>query len=768
MKFRLFYLFVTCSLISWGQNFESEWTAHFSYASVKKISQGNDKVYAASENAVFSYDLSTQQTETISTIQGLSGETISAIYYSEDFGLLFVGYENGLIEVVIDGDENILSVVDILEKQTISPDRKFINHFNEHEGILYISAGFGISEYDLAALEFGDSFIIGDNGTQIEITQTTVQGEFIYASSNENGGIRRAAVDSEDLIDFEEWVAIAQFNYRGIQAVGSELYAATIANVIYRFGPSGILDTEATYNSTITDFVVKDDILTITTATTSDSFDEAFTPVNSVSTLSEFDTNFQSGYAFNNTLYIGSERFGMLALPFGSVQAQQILPNGPLFNRGITIDASPGQVWMAYGEVNVTFNPAPFTRRGISNLREGEWFNIQYEELISFFGGREANDIVNISINPENSEEVYMTSFQKGLIKIDGQTPTNLFDETNSPLERITTAGGADAGIRLYGSNYDLQGNFWTVQSRTDDALIKISPGGQFELIDVSSIIDGSSELALSEVAISRQGSVFFGAVQSGLVGYDTNSGQFEIIAEEEGNGNLPSTGIRSLEFDNQGRLWIGTLKGLRVLFNVGGFFEEGANNDAQAIIFEEDGVGQELLFLQSITDIETDGSNNKWISTATSGVFYVSANGQETIRRFTKDNSPLPSNNVQDIAIDGFSGTVYFATINGLVAFKGTSTAPQDDLENVYAFPNPVRPGFEGNVTIDGLTANANIKITDIEGNLVFEETSEGGSIQWDTTAFGKYKVASGVYLVLITTDDNSETKVSKIMVVR
>ncbi|HBY67120.1 MAG TPA: hypothetical protein DEG69_04765 [Flavobacteriaceae bacterium] len=102
------------------------------------------------------------------------------------------------------------------------------------------------------------------------------------------------------------------------------------------------------------------------------------------------------------------------------------------------------------------------------------------------------------------------------------------------------------------------------------------------------------------------------------------------------------------------------------------------------------------------------------------------------------------------------------------MVSYNGTATAPRENLDEVYVYPNPVRPSFKGNVTIDGLTANATVKITDIEGNLVFEETSEGGSILWDTTAFGKYKVASGVYLVLISTEDALETKVAKIMVVR
>ena len=174
------------------------------------------------------------------------------------------------------------------------------------------------------------------------------------------------------------------------------------------------------------------------------------------------------------------------------------------------------------------------------------------------------------------------------------------------------------------------------------------------------------------------------------------------------------------------------------------------------------------MLYEQSITDIEVDGSNNKWISTATSGVFYLSPNGQETLLRFNKDNSPLPTNNVQDIAIDPNSGVVYFATSQGLLAYKGSATAPSENLDNLRAFPNPVRPGFNGNVTIDGLTAGANVKITDINGSLVFEQTSEGGSILWDTTAFGKYKVRSGVYFVLVTTDDYAETKVSKIMIIR
>ena len=107
-------------------------------------------------------------------------------------------------------------------------------------------------------------------------------------------------------------------------------------------------------------------------------------------------------------------------------------------------------------------------------------------------------------------------------------------------------------------------------------------------------------------------------------------------------------------------------------------------------------------------------------------------------------------------------------ATDKGLISFLGVNTKASDDLANVYVYPNPVRPEFNGTVKISGLIDKANIKITDIEGNLVYETTSVGGTIEWDTTAFGKYKVASGVYMIFISSDDAVETKVKKVMIIR
>lgn len=769
MKRLVAFLLLIAPIIALAQNYQDRWTGHFAYVSIKDISQGDNKIFVAAENAVFTYDLSTQKITTLSTIDGLSGEFITAIHYSEEFRLLIIGYENGLMNIVKEGEANVLKVVDIREKQTIPPDRRRINNFDEHDGNLYISTKYGISMYNLARLEFGDTYFIGDGGNQINVVQTSIQEPYIFAASEANG-MRRALVADNNLIDYQNWTTIMGGGYKALETLGDELYAATNANKVIRFTSSGNPTTVQNFSNDILTFRSNNELLTITTGNSLQVYSPGFISETEIRNVQGFNLKLNTGYAFGTNAYLGTDEDGLLIVPFESNQATQIKPNGPIRNGSFAMDATAGQLWLSFGETDVNFNPyypnGQLSRYGVSHLKDSVWSNISYNELSSAVNG-EPTDLIKVTINPTNTKEVYMSSFQKGLLKIVDEEPVILYDETNSPLERVRV-GTADYGLRINGSQFDQEGNLWFVQSKTDKGLIRLSPGGQFQKIDLSNYMNPLSELALTKLVISRENYVFFGSYYNGVFGYNPTTGAINKIGENQGRGNLPSANVRALAIDAQNRLWIGTLLGLRVVYSPSSFFQEGSQAESQPIIILEDGVAQELLYQQSITDIEVDGSNNKWISTATSGVFYLSADGQKTILRFTKDNSPLPTNNVQDIAIDPFTGVVYFATTQGLVAYKGTATAPRDNLEKVHAFPNPVRPGFSGDVTIDGLTAQANVKITDITGNLVFEEVSRGGSVLWDTTAFGKYKVRSGVYLVLVTTDDFTETKVAKIMIIR
>ncbi|MBA3985530.1 MAG: ABC transporter substrate-binding protein, partial [Flavobacteriales bacterium] len=698
---------LTLNLFS--QNFESQWSGYFSFTNIVDVSEGDDRLIAASENAVFIYDFITREIETITTIQGLSGEKISKIHYSKDYDLIIIGYENGLIEI-INEDKEVLKVVDILNKPTIPPNQKRINHFNEFNGLVYISTDFGISLYDLVGLEFGDTYIIGDFGTQSKIFKTAVFEDYIYAAMNNK--VKRALVNNTNLIDFSQWSDIFNFGSFGVQAFGNNLYMIDQLNNLNRFNGT-IFQQVASFPQTNRNIFSTSNFLTVTSNNQSTVFDVNLNVVATVASVADYEYTLSNTLAYNNKVYLGTKEHGILEVPFGSTQAEQILPDGPILNNPFALDTSAGQLWVVFGEVNIFFNPFPLNRRGISLLENEIWTNIPFGEVLG------AKSIVHVKINPNKPEEVYASSMHDGLLKINQKVPSILYNQTNSSLEFANLEPG-DVSLRIFGSDFDRQGNLWFVQSGPDDAIKRLTPSGQIQGFDITEIIPNpKQELGLNKLKVSREGNVFIASSSNGLLGFNPATNSLKKIGRDLGDGNLPSPNIRSLAFDNRNQLWIGTLSGLRVLFNTSGFFEPEANVDTQPIIILDDGVPQELLFQQSITDIEVDGSNNKWVATATSGVFYFSPNGQETLLRFTKDNSPLPSNNVLDIAIDPRSGVVYFATANGLVSYNGSATAPSDNLQAVRAFPNPVRPGFNGNVTIDGLMARSNVKITDLNGNL-------------------------------------------------
>ena len=299
------------------------------------------------------------------------------------------------------------------------------------------------------------------------------------------------------------------------------------------------------------------------------------------------------------------------------------------------------------------------------------------------------------------------------------------------------------------------------------------------------SINDGfQDELGFNDIEVDDYGNKWIAGLRSGLIGFNNESGtnQLRKVFSQD-QSNMPSSYVKSIAVDNNNHLWIGTIQGLRVLYNTSNFFDTSVVTTQQIVILE-DGIPRELLEQQYISDIEVDGANNKWVATIGSGVFYFSPNGQQTIHHFTKENSPLPSNNINDISINYSNGKVYFATDNGLVSYNTGSTSSSENFSNTYVYPNPVRPEFNTEfekVKITGLTQNVNIKITDIEGNLVAEAQSninsryrnfnleiDGGTAFWNGKNLRNRLVSSGVYIIMLSDLDSYETKVLKLMIVR
>lgn len=766
-------------LLQFSQNFSELWEGHFSYYNISEVVQGNGKIYASAENAIFSYDTQTNELRTITTINGLSGETISTISYSEIYELLIIGYENGLIEIVFDNDDDVLSVVDIIEKPTILSTNRGINHFNIVGNLVYISADYGISVYDLERLEFGDSYFIGSSGEQIQVTQTAILNDFIYASCLGNNGIRKAQVSNPNIIDFNNWSIISTGNFSAIESVGNQLYTIRNNRKIYRI-TNDALSELFTYPSLPVSLKSINQNLAVVLNDIVYFYDANFNVMNQVATNSEYDTSFTSATITLEDIFVGTPDFGVLKISVNSSSTfEEIRPDGPLLNVPFSINTSLNNLWVTFGEHSIQLNPYPLNSRGISNFNDGKWINTPFEQVLG------ARCLKTIATNPNNINQVFIGSYVDGLLELNDKIPTFLYDQTNSDLELFIDPDPNFINVRVSSTIFDSDGLLWTLSNRVKKPLKSYNPtNNQWQSYDLSEVIIDPNDInGFNDLVIGSDGTKWIASYRKGLIGFNENSGTNIIKNIEDEEANIPSSVVTALALDKRNQLWIGTFEGLRVLFNTSNFFTD-EDVRAEEIIILEDGIAKELLFQQRIADIKVDGSNNKWIGTRDSGLFYFSSDGQETIFHFTKENSPLPSNLINDISIDEQNGIVYIATGKGLVSFRAGGSSPNLDLEKAFVYPNPVRPQFdivEKKVKIKDISENVNIKITDIEGNLVAEAQSrtnqryngynleiDGGTAFWNGKNLANNLVASGVYLIMLSDLDTFETRVLKLMVVR
>lgn len=197
----------------------------------------------------------------------------------------------------------------------------------------------------------------------------------------------------------------------------------------------------------------------------------------------------------------------------------------------------------------------------------------------------------------------------------------------------------------------------------------------------------------------------------------------------------------------------------------------DGSETFTQVKVPRNDGTNYADYLLDgiSISAIAIDGGGRKWFGTDGSGVFLISADNMTQLQHFTTDNSPLLSNTIESIAVDGTSGEVFFGTDKGLCSYMSDASQASDkmDKDNVYAYPNPVRPDYTGLITVTGLTLDADVKIVTVNGTLVAEGRSNGGLFTWDGCDKSGRRVASGVYMVQTATSDGKKGTVCKIAIV-
>jgi hypothetical protein len=418
-------------------------------------------------------------------------------------------------------------------------------------------------------------------------------------------------------------------------------------------------------------------------------------------------------------------------------------------------------------------------RKGYSYFNGESWLNEHFNENLP-------NDLVHVTIDPKNENRVYMSALgvsndvstkpTGGLLVVEDTVLVETYNHLNSSFSPIVVSLPA-INIRVSGSVFDRSGALWATNYETAEELVKFSASGQWSSISLKSV-QSNAAAGLTEIVVDRNNSIWIGSRRNGVYVYNENGDRKKALITAPNSGNLPDLNVRTIAIDANNRVWIGTQSGLVVYGNASGVFDDKTPNASSIVINgDENGFGERLLGDQTINSIAIDGADNKWFATDKGGALYTNPSGQTTLANFSKQNSPLPSNRILKIKSDERSGKVYFATTKGIVAYNSKVAPFGENLGAVYAYPNPALKSHEI-ITIDGrngthLPKGTNVKIIDIAGNLVYEtnvvegQQLKGGKVVWDKRNLAGKKVASGIYIVLLSNDDASETSVTKIAIV-
>lgn len=722
----------------------SKWTDLFSYNNVLAIREDNGKLIAATENGIFFYTPSTGEIRKLSKANGLHEVKISAFDYNSETQIGLVGYMNGAMDVIT--PEGITYIVDIPIATGYNGDKK-INHISITGNLAVISVGYGVSIFRLNRKEFGDSAFFTNGGLYEASREAVIKDNFVYAVTPT--GLKSHEMNVTFPI-YSTWNTLAAGNCNQISSGSIVAYAN--ANSV-RYG-NGTAFTSIPQNFTnIQDVVVSRENITVTDISAISVFSLSGNFLKSYDVMEPLN----SGTFIDSKIYAATKVSGIK-----NEGGDSLKPDGPYSNISYRIDIKGDQILISSGGKSENLDPVVNRNLGYYLFDGGRW---TYPEFFKNFGG--PLNVLDAVINPAKPSEIFFCNYVfqdgiRGIYKMDNGEFVNKYATTdflNFPFYNRIGGLAFDENNQLFASVAYMPNpklGFYFYNSIKDD----------FQLVSVVDARDVQKPLVKSGILYipsPRTG--------GGLLLYDYKNtpaslGDDRFIMLRKRN-NLPVEVVISANVDKNDDLWIGTANGLRIMENPSAVISE-ENPQAEPIIIEENGLGEELFRDSSILQIEVDGGNQKWISIDDGGVFYLSSTGEKTLNHFTKENSPLPSNSVTDIKVDNKTGKVYFVTIDGVMVYQGDVLNVTEDFGEVLVYPNPVvNSKYKGNVIIRGLAEKTNIRITDAAGNLVHQAVSRGGYYEWNLNNHRGVRVASGIYFVLMTNADGTDTATAKIAVV-
>tara|TARA_B100000809_G_scaffold86057_2_gene84484 strand:+ start:8891 stop:11173 length:2283 start_codon:yes stop_codon:yes gene_type:complete len=751
----LILLFVFNGIYCFSQDIPiGTWRDHLPYSDAISVSEGNGIVYCATNSALFTYNKNDGIIERLNLVTGLSDIGISKVKFIPYNGSIIVAYSNGNLDI-IDVNKNITNIPFIKTSNTLGD--KNINHIYSLGKTIYLSTGFGIVVLDIVQLEIIDSYLFGPLGNSIITNSITIDNSNIYAATNQ--GVYFANKNNSNLVDYNNWSLLSDLgsnSYNDVVKFSNHLFVSLTLpgsnsdSILYN--PNGIWQKFVPNTINIENISTSNNNLIITSSNGIKIYNTSLDEIKNLYTINNWFPSSPKETTIDNegTIWYADNNHGLIKSN-NNWNNTIIKPNGPNSSDAFKLDFSNDELWVVSGGYG-TFR----ANKRINHLSKGEWKDTP--ERILKPNGIAVLDLVYVSIDPNDPSHVFAGSWSSGLLEFNNGTLSNIYNESNSGLSNtgnITVTGPI---------KFDSNNNLWVLNSFTEKNLAVRTSDNNWYNFSFPGLTDPNLDQFHHMIIDKNEYKWIVNSTKFNILIFDDNktiNDKTDDIAIL--NKSVPGAGIFSIVEDLDGEIWVGTDVGIAVFYNPANVFNE--DIQAERIYIQQDGQTQILLETEAVTVIKVDGANRKWIGTQSSGVYLMSEDGTEEIEHFTTKNSPLFSNTIFDIVIDPKTGEVFIATEKGLLSYKGTATDADTDFNNVFVYPNPVKPDFTGTIGIRGLVKDTDVRITDIGGNIVYQTTSLGGQAVWDGKDFNGNKVQTGVYMIFNGSPEGELKAVAKIL---
>ena len=749
------------------------WCSHLAYHNATQCVVVGDKVYVVSDGSLYSYTPQDEFVECYDKTNLLSDQGIRHIDMDERTNTLLVIYNNANIDL-IHPNGNVTNIADFANESALDPS---INGVCIMEGKAYLATNFGATILNIEREEFESTYILGKKAYSI-----VELGDIIYIATEE--GIYQGDV-SLNLLDATNWTKLNDQMYAQLTPIGENLMALKSKESVYSINLS---DGSATlFHKGPWHFMqANNDCLLVGNSSHALVYDALENPLQLT-----FDGTVNCIAANGNTYWTANGAKGLNGYQYDTQTQQitqtvsQIIPNSPIRNYCQYLSfVDDNRLLVAGGCIN--YFGTIFFDGTLMMFEDGTWHSFEEDGIADRTAGHYKN-MTSIVQDPKDPNHHYASSYGQGIYEFrdmkfvkqytDKEKP-GLSDVIASPLESAVPT--SYEYTRISRLQYDEQGNLWITNSRAESPLKLLKPDGTFVSLYYKELekIKTPTEVLFDSFGrvwvISMQGPASLYCIDMNGTLENTSDDRIRTFDErfiDQDGGSVEVYYINDIAEDHNGDLWVMTDKGPYVLYNTEEVFSN-SYRFTKIKVPRNDGTNYADYLLDGAytTCIEIDAANRKWIGTLSNGLYLIGPEGLEEVHHFNKDNSPLPSNSIESLAMHHASGELFIGTDRGLVSYTTDATRAEDtyDKEKVYAYPNPVTPDYDGLITIVGLKVNSHVKVVNTAGRLVAEGTSHGGSFTWDGRTPQGQRVSTGIYYVMGSDEEGNEGIVTKVLFIK